>query len=76
MGHLGQIVLLPASLPDLAHPSSVAFIAALVSFVASARARARRQPPDAVTKATTDGTFVGIGAGLAIYCIANIVGSI
>jgi hypothetical protein len=59
MARHGDTLLLPAALPDLANPSSVAFIAAIGTFVGGAVAR---------------GTFLGIG--LAIYALANMVGSI
>ena len=65
-----------AALPDPAHPTSVMFIAALGSFLATGLARARRQAPDRVAEATAVGAFAGFGTGLAIYLVANTLGCI
>jgi len=76
VAHYLDILLLPGALPDPAQPALLAFSCALGTFIGGAVARARRQPPEAVVRATATGTWLGAGIGLAIYFTFNLEGSI
>jgi hypothetical protein len=70
-------ILLPlGALPDPAHPSVLAYSTALGTFVGGAIARARRDCPDSIARATASGAWLGSGIGLTVYLLVNAGGSI